>query len=161
MVSPVMPDDAAGWETRDRYGRPLATGADESLVAQQRLGNDRAVSPSLGALPVALEFQLVVQRAVLGARVRELASVARRAFAGVPGIELTSPSQPALAAGIVAFRTPGRSAAGIVEALAAEDRIIVGYVDDGSDSGAIRVSLHPANDDIDIDRCAHAIERRL
>jgi len=118
------------------------------------------LGPALEGIDVALEFQEAVSRARIGARIRELAAELRGKLAALNGIEILSPAHPALAGGIVSLRLPRGRHAAIAASLAEEDGIVVGHVAQGA-FDALRVSVHPGNDSVQLERCATALQRHL
>ncbi len=140
---------------------PTTTNSDASMGAQRRYGTAQAhMGPAIEGVGVALELQALVNRARIGSRIRELAAYLRLQLATVPGLEAVTPSHPALSAGIVSVRLPGADHATIARELAAQDRVVVAHV---SQAGldALRMSVHPATDHAEIDRCVHVLRARL
>jgi len=130
--------------------------------AQARYGaSARHLGPSIEGLAIALEFQQAVKRERLGSRIRELAAYCRLQLATLPGVQILSPSHPGLATGIVSLRLPDRDHGAVVRALAEQDGTVVAHVQQGAGFDAIRVSLHPGNDPVQIDRCVNALRRHL
>jgi len=126
--------------------------------AQARYGAaGRHLGPAIDGLGIALEFQQAVNRARIGARIRELASYLRLQLAALPGVEVVSPSHPALATGIVSLRIPHRSHAEVARVLALEHNVVVAHVAQGPAFDAIRISVHPSNQHEQLDRCVNAL----
>ncbi len=147
---------------RDVQARVWPTGvnSDASMGAQQRYGTAQPhMGPTIEGISVALEFQGLVNRARIGSRIRELAAYLRLQLATVPGIEIMTPSHPALSAGIVSVRLPGADHGAIARELAAQDRVVLAHV---SQAGldALRMSVHPATDHADVDRCVNGLRAR-
>lgn len=161
VVWPIFPDRADGWEATDRYGQPAPQG-DPDFTAQSRYGNGVARrGPQIASVPIAFELQNAVARPRLQLRIRDLARQLRAGLEKVNGLKVVTPANAALNAGIIACRVPGRDLDAMVAAIAREDRIVIGRVRQGAGFDALRVSLHPANDPIDVDRCITAIQRRV
>ena len=116
---------------------------------------------SLEGLPLAFEFQDAISRPLIYARIRELGSQLRAGLQRIAGVEVVTPAHFALAAGIVSVRIPGRNPAEIVERIAREDRIVVGRATHGAGFDAVRISVHPTNDGIDVDRAVAAVQRHV
>jgi len=130
--------------------------------AQARYGaSGRHLGPAIDGLGIALEFQQAVNRARIGARIRELAAYLRLQLAALPGVEVVSPSHPALGTGIVSLRIPNRSHAEVARALALEHNVVVAHVAQGPAFDAIRISVHPSNQHAQLDRCANALRSQL
>jgi selenocysteine lyase/cysteine desulfurase len=161
ILWPVFPDRADGWDSTDRYGLPTLPD-DPDFTAQRRYGNAIARrGPVLSAVPLAFELQDAVARPRFQLRVRELAQQVRAGLERVKGLEIVTPRGADRSAGIVTVRIPGRDLDAMVNAIANEDRIVVGRVRHGFTLDALRVSVHPGNDPADVDRCVAAIQRRV
>jgi selenocysteine lyase/cysteine desulfurase len=141
------------WATTDTGG--------ESGAHARYGASGRHLGPAIDGLGIALEFQQAVNRARIGARIRELAAYLRLQLAPLAGVAVVSPSHPALASGIVSVRIANRDHADIARALALEHGTVVGHVTQGSVFDAIRISVHPGNDHAQLDRCANALRSRL
>ncbi|MFD9891416.1 aminotransferase class V-fold PLP-dependent enzyme [Amycolatopsis sp. NPDC059027] len=70
------------------------------------------------ALTDTVRFHQRIGRSAIAARIRELNTRLRHELAGTPGIRLLTPTDPAMASGLVCFQIPGRTAATVVAALA-------------------------------------------
>ena len=112
-------------------------------------------------MTLAFEFQDAISRPLLQSRIRTLAIQLRQGLQRVPGLDIVTPAHPSLHAGIVSVRIPGRNPAAIVEAIAREDRIVLGHVTHGAGLDAVRISVHPTNDAIDVDRAVAAVQRHV
>jgi isopenicillin-N epimerase len=148
---------------RDVQARVWATSvnSDASMDTQRRYGTAQPqMGPTIEGIGVALELQALVNRARIGSRIRELAAYLRLQLATVPGIEIVTPSHPALSAGIVSARLPGADHAAIARELAARDRVVVAHVSQAGLDG-LRMSMHPATDHAEIDRCVNGLRARL
>lgn len=148
---------------RDAQARlwPTSPAADGSTGAQARYGGShRHLGPAMEGVAVALEFQQVVNRARVGARLRELAAYLRQQLAPLPGVEVLTPTHPSLAGGIVALRLPRGRHEQVARALAEDDGIVVAHVAQGG-FDALRFSVHAGNDFGELDRCASALRRHL
>ena len=158
---PALPDRPDGWSGVDRFNLPLAP-APPAWAGSARFGHGRVHrGPAVAAMPLAFELQNAVSRPLMQARLRALAQQLRAGLQRIPGVEVVTPAHPALHAGIVSVRIPGRSPATIVDTVAREDRIVLGRVTHGSGFDAVRISVHPANDPIDVDRAVAAVQRHV
>ena len=117
--------------------------------------------PLAPAVPLAIEFQNAISRPLIYARIRELGTQLRSGLQRIAGVDVVTPPHFALAAGIVSIRIPGRSPADIVERSARDDRIVLGRVTHGAGFDAVRISVHPTNDAIDVDRAVAAVQRHV
>jgi selenocysteine lyase/cysteine desulfurase len=148
---------------RDAQARvwPTSESNDGPAGAQRRYGAAHApLGPPIEGVGVALEFQELVNRARIGSRVRELAAYLRLQLATLEGIEILTPSHPALAAGIITLRLPGADHGRIALALAEQDHVVVAHVAQGG-LDALRVSVHPASEHAELDRCVNGLRSRL
>jgi len=160
---PLAVEQATGWDTRDRFDQELPPGNAAGMPeAQAKFGClGRYHGPSLEGIAIAIEFQQAVNRARIGARIRELAAYLRSSIAALPGVQVVSPAHPSLSTGIVSLRIANRGHASVVQSMGREDRIAVGHVAHGTGFDAIRVSLHAYNDHDEIERLVNALRRRL
>jgi isopenicillin-N epimerase len=140
---------------------PTSDTGDHPTGAQRRYGTTEAqVGPVIEGVELALEFQRLVNRARIGSRIRELAAYLRLQLATLPGAEIVTPAHPALGTGIVAVRLPGTDHGAIARMLAEQDNVVIAHVArPGFD--ALRVSVHPANDHAELDRCVNGLRARL
>jgi selenocysteine lyase/cysteine desulfurase len=148
---------------RDAQARvwPTCDPKDGATGAQARYGGSgRHLGPAIEGVAVALEFQQVVNRARIGARIRELAAYLRQQLAPLPGLEILTPAHPSLAGGIVSLRLPSGRHEHAARVLAEEDGIVVARVAQGG-FDALRVSVHAGNDFAELERCANALRRYL
>jgi isopenicillin-N epimerase len=164
-VWPMTVERPIGWDLADRFGTSppqFAAAADLWPAMQAKFGQStRYFAPSLEGAAIAIEMQQVVNRARIAARQRELAMYLRSRLGELPGVKLVTPTHAALWAAIQSLQVPNRDHGQIVDAMAAEDRVIVGRVRHGAEFDAIRVSLHAYNDTTDVDRFVNALRRRL
>lgn len=162
LLWPALPDRPDGWSAIDRYGAPVAAPLAD-YAAAARLGAETLMrrGATIAAMPLAFEFQDAVGRLLFQQRIRELAVRLRSGLEMVTGLQVVTPAHTALHAGIVAVRAPGRDVGAIVDGLALEDRIVVARVRHGAGFDALRISVHPALDEDDVDRCIAAIQRRI
>ena len=140
---------------------PTSDSGDGPAGAQRRYGATvRNLGPALEGVGVAIEFQELVSRARIGPRIRELAAYLRLQLAALSGIEIVTPAHAALVAGIVSLRLPEADQAAVARSLAEADDIVVGHV---AQSGLdlLRLSVQPATEHAELDRCVNALRRRL
>jgi isopenicillin-N epimerase len=161
---PVTVERPTGWDAADRFGTvPPAVELpyDAWPETQAKYGQaSRLRGPQIEGVGIAIEFQQAVNRARIGARIRELASYLRLRLAGLPGVVILTPTHPSLAAGIVSFAIPGRDHAQLVAALAV-DGVMLGHVVHRGAVDALRASLHVYSEQAEIDRLVLALQRRL
>jgi selenocysteine lyase/cysteine desulfurase len=160
-IWPALPDRADGWNATDRFNAALPVPPFD-YAAAARFGNARVRrGASIAAMPLAFEFQDAISRPLIYARIRELGSQLRAGLQRIAGVEVVTPAHFALAAGIVSVRIPGRRPSELVERIAREDRIVVGRATHGAGFDAVRISVHPTNDAIDVDRAVAALQRHV
>jgi len=164
-VWPMTVERPIGWEMADRFGTSppqFAAAADLWPATQAKFGqSSRYFAPSLEGVSIAIEMQQVINRARIGARQRELAMYLRSRLAELPGVKVVTPTHSALWAAIQSLQVPNRDHGQLVDAMAAQDRVVAGHVRHGAAFDAIRVSLHAYNDTTEIDRFVNALRRRL
>ena len=160
-VWPALPDRADGWSATDRFNAALPV-APFDYAAAARFGSSRVHrGAAVSAIPLAFEFQQAVSRPLMQARIRTLAIQLRAGLQRIAGVSVVTPAHPALNAGIVSVRIPNRHPAEIVERVALEDRIVLGRTTHGAGFDAVRISVHPSNDEIDVDRAIAAVQRHV
>ena len=109
-----------------------------------------------------LAFQNQIGRDRIEARIRELAIYARLRLQALQGIELVTPAAPGLWGGILSMRIKAPSVTEVAQALAREDRVIVGVTrDPGGPGGLLRVSTHIYNTHDEIERLVRGLQRRV
>jgi isopenicillin-N epimerase len=161
-VWPALPDRADGWSATDRFNAPVPPAtADYTAAAKLGAGSLVRRGAAISAMPVAFEFQEALGRPAIQQRIRELAVQLRGRLQQVAGLQVVTPSHPALSAGIVTVRVLGRDPGQVVDSIALEDRIVLARVRHGAGFDAIRISVHPSHDAIDVDRCVAAVQRRV
>jgi isopenicillin-N epimerase len=162
MLWPASPDRPDGWRPTDRFEMPVPpVMPDYAAAAKFGAGSLLRRGAAISAMPIAFEFQDAVGRPLIQQRIRELAAQLRSGLQAVGGLQVVTPSHPALNAGIVTVRMPGRDVGVVVDSLAQEDGIVVARVRHGAGFDAIRISIHPSHDSTDIDRCVAALQRRV
>ena len=158
---PAGVDGPRGWDVTDRHGTALPA-VDPSSTAQAKFGAfSRYRGPAYDALPIAFELQHAVNRARIGARMRELVTYLRLQVARLPQVQVLTPTHPSLWCGIVALRVNGLDHRALADSMFQEDDIAVGHVRHGYFFDALRVSLHASNDNAEIDRFLVSLQRRI
>jgi selenocysteine lyase/cysteine desulfurase len=159
----------AGWGTGALYLRrevqpriwPTTGVANDASGAQARYGTaSRQLGPAIAGLGAALDLQRTLTFPRIGARIRELAAYLRLQLTTLPGVEIVTPANAALNAGILSLRLPRGEHTAVAAGLADDDGIVVGVVQQGA-FDALRLSVHPGNDHDQLDRCVSALRRRL
>jgi selenocysteine lyase/cysteine desulfurase len=162
---PLTVERPTGWDAADRFGAvppEVALPFDAWPETQAKYGQgSRLRGPSLEGIGIAIEFQQAVNRARIGARMRELVSYLRTRLAALPGVVFLTPTHPSLWAGILSFSVPNHDHAQLAAALAAEDGVVVRHVAHRGAIDGLRVSLHAYCDHAEIDRLALGLQRRL
>lgn len=148
-------------ESRPRLGPALPELADDPASTKSEDVAPSRRGAAISAMPVTFEFQEALGRPLIRQRILELAAELRTGLQRVAGLQILTPSHPALHAGIVTVRAAGRDAGQIVDAIAAEDRIVLARVRQAPGLDAIRISLHPSHDSADVERCIAAVQRRI
>jgi len=107
---------------RAAAGLARCRAAGRDAGAQGRYGaSSRHLGPAIEGVEAALEFQQVVNRARIHARIREFAAYLRMQLGSLPGVEVLTPTHPSLAHGVISLRLPRGEHAAAARALAAED----------------------------------------
>jgi isopenicillin-N epimerase len=138
-------------------------GNDVPAAALHKLGNAvPTLWPALRGVEAAMDLHEHINRARIEARIRELAIYLRLRLQQLPGIELLTPGRAGLWAGLLTFRIANRSAQDLAATLLRNQRI---YISDlawpGSDSGALRVSVHVFNTHEEIERLIEGLRQQL
>lgn len=114
----------------------------------------------LVALAEAIRFREAIGRAVIDARVRELAQMLMRELGALPGVQLYTNPAPERSAHLVVFR-PGTLDPRKVGAALAEQLGVVATVRSGSDRPGLRLSPHLYNTMDEMERVVGAVKRYL
>jgi isopenicillin-N epimerase len=164
-IWPLTVERPIGWQVADRFGvspPALVSAADLWPETQAKFGQaSRYLGPNLEGAAIAIELQQAVNRARISARQRELAMYLRVRLGELAGVVPVTPNHPALWTAIQSLKVPHRDHGQLVEAMAREDRVVVGRAHHGAEIDTIRVSLHAYNDHSDVDRFVNALRRRL
>jgi selenocysteine lyase/cysteine desulfurase len=115
--------------------------------------------PALQGTLSAIEFQDLIGRKRIEARVRELASFARLQLQNIPEVELLTPNHPNLWAGIVALRSRRRPAVELARALAGSGVRVRAITNPTLGFEAVRASLHIYNGFDEIERLVAGVKR--
>jgi L-cysteine/cystine lyase len=162
-IVPLHVESHHGWRAVDRFDAAVTAELGDGWPVTQRVYGQasRYFGPELEGLPVAFELHQALTPARIAARIRELAAYLRLRSAELPGVEVLSPPQGSLTAGIVALKPAQREVRELAASLAREDGIVVGAVVHGSEFAALRVSPHACTELAQIDRFVAALRRRL
>lgn len=144
----------------------------EALIAEPRSGwpkllqrwpNDFIdLAPQFQSLNVALNWQDMVGRGLLEARLRELHAYTRLRLQGLNGIEVLTPSQPGMWLALLSVRPVRHSSSELADWLRSNDKVVVGAFDARADGlNALRISLHIYNSHDEIERLLQGLQRAL
>jgi selenocysteine lyase/cysteine desulfurase len=164
-VIPLCVDAASGWRDTDRFDRSQSTQEmRESWPATLRkLGSTfHYQGPLLNALEATLDMHERIGRERIEARVRELAIYTRLRLQQLKGLEILTPSHPAMWNGIMSVRPLKTTSAALASELLREHRIAcksITHPDIGFD--ALRLCLHIFNSHEDVERLLQALPRKL
>jgi len=144
-------------EWRTRLWPTLASGGwDDPKLGAHRFNHLGTFDESrMAGLLAALRFHAAVGSERVFARIRELRSALRMQLAELPGIELMTPAQDELSAGLLSFRTP-RPALALQEALASAANIRTRVIGE-YDYGWLRLSPHVYTRPAELERTVAAI----
>jgi isopenicillin-N epimerase len=122
--------------------------------------------PQLKALEAAFEFRSTLGAERIEARIRELAIYARLRLQALRDLEILTPPQPGMWAGLLTFRVKRIAPAELVNRLNRNDRIVLSTLGKhttvpAAQTDAVRASFHIFNSHDDIDRLVHAIQKYL
>ena len=135
-------------------------GIDAPVLRSFECEGTRDLCPWL-AVPTAIDFHRAIGVERVRRRMRELADLARRRIAAVPGTELVTPDQPDLRGAMVSFRLPGHTDALLLQrALWEQFRIEVSLIE-RRDALLLRVSTHVFNSETEIDRLVEALSQLI
>jgi selenocysteine lyase/cysteine desulfurase len=163
---PLTVNAHLGWQTINRFGQAAADDEEQRNswpTAWRKFGwNARHFGPRLKALEATLDFHDMLGSDRIEARIRELAIYARLRMQPIAEIELLTPAEPGMWAGMLAFR-PRRSAAReVAERLTRNERIVVGAVEHAATNfAAVRLSTHIYNSHDDIERLLRVLPKYL
>lgn len=166
LVWPVVVEDHAGWDERDRYGRDAPGGSSDFMspwpaALRKYSTNLHYYGPTFFALAQALTPYDVLGRAEVQWRVRALAAEARARLAALPGSTVITPADPELSGGIVAFQLEGVDSYRLARALSRQESVHVRDIRHGPTGlECLRVCTHIYNATDDIDRLIAAIQRQ-
>lgn len=142
-------DDAAGPDQCDNFGRTAE-------LRRLEIEGTRDICPWL-ALPEAIDFQAALGHAAIRTRMRELSAYVRECLHGLPGLAASTPRNPELHCGMIAFELPSRAdSAWLRRQLWERYRIDVAVIAAGEQT-LLRVSMHFFNTEIEVNRLREAI----
>lgn len=111
--------------------------------------------PSLAALGRSVRALRSVGMGAIESRIHQLVGVLRTKLAGVPGVELITPDDPASWSGLVVFRVDGVDVESAVKALWERWRIVCRWI---AAPRALRVSIHAFNTEDELDVLVRAVD---
>jgi selenocysteine lyase/cysteine desulfurase len=164
MLDRVWPTTPRGLDASPPIGFPSQSIANESVAsALHKFGNViPTLWPALRGAEAAMDLHRHINRARIEARVRELAIYARLRLQQLPSIELLTPSQPGLWAGILTLRFPNRPAQDLAATLQRNQRVYVSHLAfPGSENGALRLSVHAFNTHEEVERLFEGLRQQL
>jgi selenocysteine lyase/cysteine desulfurase len=163
---PLATNSNVGWSTINRYG--AAASDDEEQrdrwpAAWRKFGwNTRHFGPRIKALEATLDFHSMLGGDRIEARIRELAIYARLRLQPMSNIQLLTPAEPGMWAGMLSFRPERGSVRELAERLTRNERIAVGAVEHAANGfAAVRLSLHIYNSHDDVERLLRALPKYL
>jgi len=129
-IWPSVVEGYDGWDPLDRYGdKPTGTGRDFvgawPPAMQKYAWGALYFAPLIWALIGAIDVHEQIGKPRVEARARGLAKRLRAGLEGIPGIEVLTPSDPAMSAGIVSFRSPAFVPRALSSELRRDHRIII------------------------------------
>jgi len=171
MLAPTNVDTNLGWNVINRYGQASIDAETQRAAWPATLAkfgcNVRFLGPKLKALEAALDFRDQLSADRIEARIRELAIYARLRLQPIPDLEILTPAQPGMWAGILAFRLRRIAAQELVQRLKRSNKIVTSAVvhpisSTASAEGlpefsAVRICLHIYNSHDDIERLVRAL----
>jgi selenocysteine lyase/cysteine desulfurase len=166
-VWPTVVTGTDGWAEVDRFGAPVETSVIDFAAVWPRAllkygANLHYFGPLVWALRPAIDHHRTIGRERIEARIRHLAAVLRERLADLPGIEILTPDDPHLHAGLVSFRIPDTDTRALAVELRRDEDIIIRAVTHAAVGFDVnRVCTHIYNTEGEIDRLVDALVRRL
>ena len=166
-VAPVMVDSNYGWNIINRYGQASIDNQAQRAAWPATLAqfgcNLRFLGPKLKALETALEFREQLGADRVEARIRELAIYARLRLQSLNDIDILTPAQPGMWAGVLSFRPKRTTAQELALRLKRSNRIAVAAIDfpaepNAPEFSAVRVCFHIYNSHDDVERLVRALQ---
>lgn len=163
---PLTTNANLGWHTINRFGQAAADDEDQRdrwPAAWRKFGwNTRHFGPRIKALESTLDFYSMLGGDRIEARIRELAIYARLRLQPMSDIELLTPAEPGMWAGMLSFRPRRGAVRELADRLTRNERIAVGAVEHAAAGfTAIRLSLHIYNSHDDVERLLRALPKYL
>jgi selenocysteine lyase/cysteine desulfurase len=129
-IWPSVVEGFDGWDSLDRYGdKPTGTGRDFvgawPPAMQKYAWGVLYFAPLIWALIGAIDVHEQIGKPRVEARARDLAKRLRAGLQGIPGIEVLTPTDPAMSAGIVSFRSPAFAPRALSSELRRDHRIVI------------------------------------
>ena len=166
---PLVVDARWGWRVDDADGSSYGIVDDTAAHREhwpatwRKFGwPTRFWGPKFKALESALDFRLLLGAERIEARIRELAIYTRLRLQALSDIELLTPPQPGMWAGIVSFRPRRGAARELAERLTRNERVVVSAVEhQTSQFAAVRACLHIYNSHDDVERLLRGVQKYL
>jgi len=129
-IWPSVVEGYDGWDTVDRYDdKPTGTGRDFvgawPPAMQKYAWGVLYFAPLIWALISAIDVHEQIGKPRVEARARGLAKRLRAGLEGIPGIEVLTPTDAAMSAGIVSFRSPAFVPRALSSELRRDHRIVI------------------------------------
>lgn len=166
-VWPTVVTGNDGWATVDRFGKTVEQSVIDFAAVWPRAllkygANLHYFGPLVWALRPAIDHHRTIGRARIEARVRHLAGVLRERLLGLAGVEVLTPDDARLAAGLVSFRFPGTDTRALAVELRRDENIIIRAVTHSAIGfDANRACTHIYNTEEEIERLVDALGRRV
>jgi selenocysteine lyase/cysteine desulfurase len=166
-VAPVNVDSNYGWNIINRYGQASIDNQAQRAAWPATLAqfgcNVRFLGPKLKALETALEFREQLGADRVEARIRELAIYARLRLQSISDIDILTPAQPGMWAGVLSFKPKRTTAQELALRLKRSNRIAVAAIDlpgmpNAPEFSAVRACFHIYNSHDDVERLVRALQ---
>jgi selenocysteine lyase/cysteine desulfurase len=152
----------SGWSPVDRDGRPGITDVTYAPNYPKALlkysSNIEYYAALYHTVAIAMDFQDAIGRARIEQRIHALATRALEGLRAIAGMEIYTPDDPALRAGLVSFRAPGLDTAQLFRRLQTDHGVVIRYVrHPGMGFDTNRIAAHIFNDEAQVDRVVQMI----
>jgi isopenicillin-N epimerase len=163
---PLQVNSSLGWRPDESSNIEVDEVAEQRrrwpLTWRKYSWDTRWWGPQLKALDAAFEFRSLLSAGRIESRIRELAIYARLRLQEINDLELLTPPQPGMWAGIITFRLKRGSAIELAQRLTRNDRIVVSAIQHPvMQSGALRASFHIYNSHDDVDRLVNGVQKYI